>query len=1377
MAVSVAIQLTSSASFVPYAVAELVKDTILPSLSVSFGQATCASQNGGTLNGAHAVARFLCRLVPPDKMPLYGTTNLEKAEIDHWMEYSLTQLTPGPGQEKVLTQLNNILEPRVYLVGYDLSLADLAVYSSLRAQASLSMAPYNNLKRWFDYLTSKDAIKLVGDKMETKAVPRVKQADVGKFVELPGASIGNVVTRFPPEASGYLHIGHAKAALLNQYYQIKFQGRLVMRFDDTNPEKEKEEFEKVILEDVAMLDIKPDHFSFTSDWFELCLEYAVGLIKEGLAYIDDTPPDQMKKEREARKKSKNYNLSVEQNLALWEEMKVGSKRGLQCCLRARIDMGSDNGCLRDPTIYRCKLEPPHPRTGSKYKVYPTYDFACPIVDSYEGVTHALRTTEYHDRDPQYEWFCQKLRIRQPYIYEYSRLNLQNTVLSKRKLRWFVEQGIVSGWDDPRFPTVRGVLRHGMTVEGLKQFIVSQGSSRAIVMMEWDKLWSCNKKVGETVRGWSEIINTTFALQVIDPVSPRYIALLKSELVPLHLPEAKEEMKMKPKHPKNPDVGDKEVWYSPMVWVEGEDAAAATEGEVVTLINWGNIKITKVARGKSGTVTGLEAKLDLDNTDYKNTVKLTWLANTAKAPPTPTVCVHFEHLITKGVLKPEEDFKDYANRNSKTSFGMMGDPLLKQLTKGDIIQVQRRGFYICDEPYRPVSPNSGVESPCVLFNIPDGHSKTTSQGTKNKADGPTDPQQAAKRKPPAEVEDKETKVVPVTMVHVVVPAAINADTLKQKIDSQGQKVRELKVAGGAKEDVDKEVKALLDLKQQYKDLTGEVISGGSKKRSIKQPAATGGDGKGNKGPKKIKEGKVKKAAAPSPAPATSEKAKKTRLGMEVAKEDNLSEWYSQVITKAEMVEYYDVSGCYILRPWSFSIWEKIQEFLDKKIKSIGVENTYFPIFVSRAALEKEKEHIADFAPEVAWVTKSGQSDLAEPVAIRPTSETVMYPAFAKWIQSHRDLPLKVNQWCNIVRWEFKHPQPFLRTREFLWQEGHTVHAAKEDAEEEVLTILEFYSQVYEDLMAIPVIKGRKTEKEKFAGGDYTTTIEAFVSASGRGIQAATSHHLGQNFSKMFEIQFEDPSKEGEHIFAYQNSWGLTTRTIGVMTMVHGDNSGLVLPPRVAQIQVIVVPCGITATMAEDERSNLIVQCKKFVADMCTSGVRCRGDFRDNYSPGWKFNHWELKGVPVRVEIGPRDLQKNQIVAVARDNQCKKTINLADADKILNTLLQTIQARMFQRAKDDLDAHVSVLESWPDFCSSLDDKKLIMAPFCGVIECEDVIKKKSSREDILLEPGAPSMGAKSLCIPFEQPKKLTPGQKCVGPDCGDLAKFYTLFGRSY
>ncbi|XP_075563464.1 bifunctional glutamate/proline--tRNA ligase [Pelecanus crispus] len=1464
----------------------------------------------------NSIARYLARVA--DSAGLYGLNLLEHTEIDHWLEFSVTKLSTASQFLSAVQELNHCLSLRTYLVGNSLSLADLCVWAVLKdnniwqEQLQQNKAPVH-AKRWYGFLEVQRAFQSVGAKW-VSGTPKVKmatekKADVGKFVELPGAEMGKVIVRFPPEASGYLHIGHAKAALLNQHYQVNFKGKLIMRFDDTNPEKEKEDFEKVILEDVAMLHIKPDQFTYTSDHFETIMKYAEKLIQEGKAYVDDTPAEQMKAEREQRVESKHRNNCVNKNLQMWEEMKKGTEYGQTCCLRAKIDMSSNNGCMRDPTLYRCKNQP-HPRTGSTYKVYPTYDFACPIVDSIEGVTHALRTTEYHDRDEQFYWIIEALGIRKPYIWEYSRLNLNNTVLSKRKLTWFVNEGLVDGWDDPRFPTVRGVLRRGMTVEGLKQFIAAQGSSRSVVNMEWDKIWSFNKKV-------------------IDPVAPRYTALLKDAVVPVNIPEAEEEMKEVAKHPKNADVGLKPVWYGSRVLIEGADAETLTEGEVVTFINWGNIIITKLNRNSSGKIVSIDAKLNLENKDFKKTTKITWLAETPRAPLIPTVCVNYEHLITKPVLGKDEDFKQYINRNSKQEELMLGDPCLRDLKKGDIIQLQRRGFFICDQPYEPVSPYSCKDAPCILIYIPDGHTKempTSGSKEKTKAETAKKEASSAEKGKSAPLVDNSTPTCTVSEGHLVIYNRVSAQgdivrdlkakkaakedidkavkqllalkaeykektgqeykpgnppvsvteqsskpetsgtldskALYDKVAEQGEVVRKLKAEKAAKDEIDEAVKLLLSLKADYKEKTGQdykpghppvaqgalpqasdtVPSGpdtpeakalfskvalqGDEVRKLKSEkaekekidaavkellqlkaqyksvagvdykpvSASCADDKDKK--KKEKENKSEKQSkqqkqndGPKKEPLQGQSGnelssngpgegqgpkKQTRLGLEAKKEENLADWFSQVITKSEMIEYYDVSGCYVLRPWAYAIWEAIKNFFDAEIKKLGVENCYFPMFVSQAALEKEKTHIADFAPEVAWVTRSGKTDLAEPIAVRPTSETVMYPAYAKWVQSHRDLPIKLNQWCNVVRWEFKHPQPFLRTREFLWQEGHTAFATYEEAAEEVMQILDLYAQVYEDLLAIPVVKGRKTEKEKFAGGDYTTTVEAFISASGRAIQGATSHHLGQNFSKMFEIVFEDPKKPGEKQFAYQNSWGITTRTIGVMTMIHGDNMGLVLPPRVACVQVVIIPCGITNSLSEEDKEALLNKCNEYRNRLLSVNIRVRADLRDNYSPGWKFNHWELKGVPVRVEVGPRDMKSQQFVAVRRDTGQKLTFSEHEAEDRLRQILEEIHANLYNRASEDLKSHMVVANTMEDFQKELDSGKIVQIPFCGEIECEDWIKKTTARDQDL-EPGAPSMGAKSLCIPFQPLCELQCGARCV---CGkNPAKFYTLFGRSY
>lgn len=502
-----------------------------------------------------------------------------------------------------------------------------------------------------------------------------------------------------------------------------------------------------------------------------------------------------------------------------------------------------------------------------------------------------------------------------------------------------------------------------------------------------------------------------------------------------------------------------------------------------------------------------------------------------------------------------------------------------------------------------------------------------------------------------------------------------------------------------------------------------------------------------------------------------------IGITVDKAKDFSAWYAQIVTKGEMLEYYDISGCYILRPNSYAIWEEIQEWFNKKIKKIGVKNSYFPMFVSSKVLEKEKDHIEGFAPEVAWVTKAGNSELEEHIAIRPTSETVMYPYYAKWIRSHRDLPLKLNQWNSVVRWEFKHPQPFLRTREFLWQEGHTAHLTRESATKEVDQILEYYAGIYEELLAVPVIKGKKTENEKFAGGDYTTTVEGFIASTGRGIQGATSHHLGQNFSKMFGISVENPDgADKERLFAYQNSWGLSTRVIGVMVMTHSDNKGLVLPPRVAQTQVVVIPVGLTSKTSPEQRKAINDGAAQIEADLLEADVKVVGDYRDIYTSGWKFSDWELKGTPFRLEFGPKDLAAEQVTAVRRDNGAKYTVKLSELKTRIPELLEEMQAGLLEKARKDFDEHRVVVEEWEDFVPTLNNKNVILSPWCGVPECEDDIKEASATkvDGEEVDEKAPAMGAKSLCIPFEQ-KSLKPNQRCVR--CERKAITWCMFGRSY
>ncbi|KIP03554.1 hypothetical protein PHLGIDRAFT_31760 [Phlebiopsis gigantea 11061_1 CR5-6] len=528
-----------------------------------------------------------------------------------------------------------------------------------------------------------------------------------------------------------------------------------------------------------------------------------------------------------------------------------------------------------------------------------------------------------------------------------------------------------------------------------------------------------------------------------------------------------------------------------------------------------------------------------------------------------------------------------------------------------------------------------------------------------------------------------------------------------------------------------------------------------------------------------------APAPTPAAQPAKKEKEdakiegaVQIAIGVKKEVDFATWYTNVLTKADMIDYYSVSGCYILKPWSYSIWEIIQDWFNIHIRELGVQNAYFPMFVSQKVLEREKDHIEGFSPEVAWVTRAGSSDLEEPIAIRPTSETAMYPYYAKWIKSHRDLPLKLNQWNSVVRWEFKNPQPFLRTREFLWQEGHTAHLTKAEADKEVLQILDLYRRVYEELLAVPVIPGVKSEKEKFAGGLYTTTVEGFIPTSGRGIQAATSHCLGQNFSRpeMFDIVVEDPNDptgKGK-LYVWQNSWGLSTRTIGVMVMTHGDNQGLVLPPRVASVQVVVVPCGVSAKNRQEMNDKV----EELAATLRKAGVKARADTRDGYTPGYKFNDWEQKGVPLRLELGPADLAKSQTLSVRRDSGVKAPLPLADITKSVPELLETIQADLFKRAQDAYYSRVKQVASWDEVVPALDNKCVIVMPWCEEEACEDDIKERSGKSSEPQDERAPSAGAKSLCIPFDQSKwpAIEPGKtKCTA--CGKDAKRWTLFGRSY
>ncbi|MFQ6064729.1 MAG: proline--tRNA ligase [Candidatus Bathyarchaeia archaeon] len=477
-----------------------------------------------------------------------------------------------------------------------------------------------------------------------------------------------------------------------------------------------------------------------------------------------------------------------------------------------------------------------------------------------------------------------------------------------------------------------------------------------------------------------------------------------------------------------------------------------------------------------------------------------------------------------------------------------------------------------------------------------------------------------------------------------------------------------------------------------------------------------------------------------------------LGITVKKSEQFSEWYTELILKSELADYAPIKGCIIFREYSYAIWEKIQEFFNKKIKETGHKNAYFPIFIPESFLRKEAEHFEGFVPECAWVTVGGNSELEERLALRPTSETIMYTMYKKWIRGWRDLPLKLNQWCNIVRWETAATKPFLRTREFLWQEGHTAHATKEEADKEVMDILNIYKELAEEQLAIPVLVGVKTENEKFAGALYTTTLEALM-PDGKALQLGTSHNLGQNFSKVFDIKFIGEDEE-EH-YVWQTSWGVSTRLIGAMVMVHGDDRGLVLPPRIASYQVVIVPIPYKHV----ERDVILEKAREVLSKLQKKGISAILDDREEYTPGWKFNHWELKGVPIRIEIGPRDVKKEQVIAARRDTLEKVAVKDGELLKTITKMLKEIQNNLFNRAKKFLDENITKVESYDEFKGVLGRKGgFIKACWCSKSSCEEKIKEET--------------GATIRLVPFEKEKVFS---NCVY--CRGKADKVVYFAKAY
>jgi prolyl-tRNA synthetase len=467
-------------------------------------------------------------------------------------------------------------------------------------------------------------------------------------------------------------------------------------------------------------------------------------------------------------------------------------------------------------------------------------------------------------------------------------------------------------------------------------------------------------------------------------------------------------------------------------------------------------------------------------------------------------------------------------------------------------------------------------------------------------------------------------------------------------------------------------------------------------------------------------------------------------------EDFSRWYLDIVRRAALADYSPVKGCMVIRPYGYAIWEHIQRLLDARFKATGHVNAYFPLFIPESLLKKEKEHVEGFAPQVAWVTKGGDEELEEKLIVRPTSEVLVGTMYAKWIKSWRDLPVLINQWANVVRWE-KVTRPFLRTTEFLWQEGHTAHETADEAEAETLKILGIYKDFAETDLAMPVIDGIKSDSEKFAGAARTYSIEALM-GDGRALQAGTSHNLGQNFAKAFEIQFQGRDKTLQHVWT--TSWGVSTRLIGGVIMTHGDDSGLILPPHVAPWQVVIVPIP-----RGNWKETVLPKAEAIAADLSAKGVRVKIDASEENSPGWKFAEWELCGVPLRLEIGPKDLEKSQVFSARRDTREKAAIPLADVATRVPELLEEIQRSLLARARTFRDEHTSEANSWEEFTAAMDGRPgFVIAAWCGSAECEAAIKAETQ--------------ATLRNIPLGQPRAA--GQ-CI--KCNGKAEVRPWFAKAY
>jgi len=472
----------------------------------------------------------------------------------------------------------------------------------------------------------------------------------------------------------------------------------------------------------------------------------------------------------------------------------------------------------------------------------------------------------------------------------------------------------------------------------------------------------------------------------------------------------------------------------------------------------------------------------------------------------------------------------------------------------------------------------------------------------------------------------------------------------------------------------------------------------------------------------------------------------------AKSVDFSKWYGEIIRKAELADYAPIKGMMVIRPYGYSIWENIKNHFDRRIKESGHSNAYFPLFIPESFLEKETEHLEGFSPEVAWVTHGGKDKLEERLAVRPTSEAIIGNMYSKWIKSYRDLPVLINQWANIVRWE-KVTRPFLRTTEFLWQEGHTAHETFKEAQEETMLILSLYKECVESELAIPVISGKKTEREKFAGALATYSIEALMS-DGKALQMGTSHNLGQHFSKVFNIRFEDRNQNLQYV--WQTSWGVSTRLIGALIMSHGDDSGLKLPPRIAPIQAIIIPISIG-----NWKKEVLPTAQKIKCELNKIGIRVKLDGREEFTPGWKFSEWEMRGVPLRIEIGPRDIKENQVVIVRRDTMKKEKVGFDSLKQVVDRNLKDIQKSMLEGALKFQLENTHEVQSYPEFKAIAESKKgFINAFWCGSSACEEKIKQETM--------------STIRIVPIKKDKRETKG-RCI--TCGKDSDNLVCFAKAY